>query len=46
VRNPWLEIPLSDYEGHMELPQIGQAEMLAEVTLPSGKSFAVMSFHG
>jgi SAM-dependent methyltransferase len=27
--NPWLEIPLSDYESHMSLPTIAQAEMLA-----------------
>lgn len=27
--NPWLDIPLADYEGHMSLPQIGQAELLA-----------------
>ncbi len=26
---PWLEIPLADYEGHMALPEIGQAQMLA-----------------
>jgi len=29
VTNPWLEIPLSDYESHMALRTIGQAEMLA-----------------
>jgi SAM-dependent methyltransferase len=29
VPNPWLNIPLSDYEGHMSLPSIGQAEMLS-----------------
>ncbi len=29
MRNPWLEIPLSDYESHMSLPTIAQAEMLA-----------------
>src|SRR5690242_11821636 len=28
--NPWLDIPLSDYEGHMSMPAIGQATMLAE----------------
>ncbi len=27
---PWLEIPLDDYEGHMSLPAIGQALMLAD----------------
>ncbi len=29
ARNPWLEIPLADYEAHMALPQVGQAELLA-----------------
>lgn len=29
MNNPWLEVPLSDYEGHMSLPTIAQAEMLA-----------------
>jgi SAM-dependent methyltransferase len=27
--NPWLDIPLADYEGHMTLPQVAQAELLA-----------------
>ncbi|MBF0528832.1 MAG: methyltransferase domain-containing protein [Deltaproteobacteria bacterium] len=29
MNNPWFEIPLSDYESHMSLPTIAQAEMLA-----------------
>jgi hypothetical protein len=29
VTNPWLTIPLADYEGHMALPDVGQAPMLA-----------------
>jgi ubiquinone/menaquinone biosynthesis C-methylase UbiE len=28
--NPWLEIPLEDYEGHMSLPAVGQAGYLAD----------------
>ena len=28
--NPWLDIPLSDYEAHMSLPTVAQAQMLAE----------------
>ncbi len=28
--NPWLKVPLEDYERHMELPEIGQALMLTE----------------
>jgi len=31
MRSPWLDIPLADYEGHMSLPTIGQADMLAAV---------------
>jgi SAM-dependent methyltransferase len=29
MHSPWLDIPLADYEGHMALPGIGQADMLA-----------------
>jgi SAM-dependent methyltransferase len=29
LMNPWLEIPLEDYEGHMSLPSIAQAQHLA-----------------
>jgi hypothetical protein len=28
--NPWLEIPLADYEGHMASPEVGQARMLSD----------------
>jgi SAM-dependent methyltransferase len=31
VRNPWLDIPLADYEGHMALPGVGQAQLLSRV---------------
>lgn len=30
MRNPWLDIPLMDYEGHMSLPSVGQALMLGD----------------
>jgi hypothetical protein len=30
VSSPWLRIPLAEYEGHMALPSIGQAQMLAD----------------
>jgi len=30
MKNPWLDIPLADYEGHMALPEVGQASLLAE----------------
>jgi len=29
--NPWLTIPLADYEAHMTLPQVGQARLLADL---------------
>lgn len=29
MENPWLNIPLNDYEGHMDMPSVGQADMLA-----------------
>ena len=29
MKNPWLTIPLEDYEGHMALPGVGQAKMIA-----------------
>jgi protein-L-isoaspartate O-methyltransferase len=31
MKNPWLDIPLDDYEGHMALPQVAQAQMLAQL---------------
>ncbi len=30
ARNPWLHIPLQDYERHMSLRAVGQAQMLAD----------------
>jgi hypothetical protein len=30
MHNPWLDISLQDYEGHMSLPSIGQAQVLAD----------------
>jgi SAM-dependent methyltransferase len=30
MNNPWLEIPLQDYEGHMALPSVGQAQLLGD----------------
>ena len=28
LSSPWLTIPLEDYEAHMALPAVGQAQML------------------
>lgn len=31
MKNPWLDIPLSDYEAHMALPGVAQAQLLADI---------------
>jgi hypothetical protein len=31
MANPWLDIPLEDYEGHMASPEVGQLPALAEL---------------
>jgi ubiquinone/menaquinone biosynthesis C-methylase UbiE len=51
MRNPWLDIPLADYESHMALPEIGQAHMLADelefaVRRHSPNSLAVVGCSG
>ncbi|MFY9641288.1 MAG: hypothetical protein WA384_03865 [Rhodomicrobium sp.] len=30
MMNPWLEIPLKDYEAHVSLPEVAQAACLAD----------------
>lgn len=30
MRNPWLDIPLADYEAHMALPTVGQSRLIAD----------------
>ena len=30
MNNPWLDVPLADYEGHMALPGIAQAQLLSD----------------
>jgi trans-aconitate methyltransferase len=51
MRNPWLDIPLAEYEGHMALPAVGQAKMLADelefaVRQHAPKSIAVLGCAG
>jgi SAM-dependent methyltransferase len=41
--NPWLAIPLADYEAHMALPEVGQAELLANVLADAVRSHAPRS---
>ena len=51
MRKPWLAIPLAEYEGHMALPEIGHAQLLADeldfsVRQHSPKSIAVIGCAG
>jgi SAM-dependent methyltransferase len=51
AENPWLTIPIEDYEAHMALPGIGQARMLAEeltraTSTISARSVAVVGCSG
>ena len=31
MKNPWLQIPASDYEAHMALPEVAQAQVLSKL---------------
>jgi SAM-dependent methyltransferase len=31
MKNPWLDIPLSDYEAHIALPGVAQTQLLADI---------------
>ena len=31
MKNPWLRIPASDYEAHMALPEVAQAQALSKM---------------
>lgn len=51
MRNPWLDIPLADYEGHMSLPAVGQAQLIADelaslVRAHSPRSVAIVGCAG
>jgi ubiquinone/menaquinone biosynthesis C-methylase UbiE len=43
MSNPWLGIPLADYEGHMASPTIGQAQLLSEVFATALRQYAPRS---
>jgi SAM-dependent methyltransferase len=49
--SPWLDIPLTDYERHMALPQVGQAKLVADqlaalVTIHQPSSVAIAGCAG
>src|SRR6185436_6623521 len=39
MRHPWLEIPITDYEAHMALPSVGQAQLLGTALLRTVTQF-------
>src|SRR5258708_2875502 len=39
MRHPWLEIPIDDYEAHMALPSVGQAQLLRATLQRTVKEF-------
>jgi predicted TPR repeat methyltransferase len=41
--NPWLKVPLTDYEGHMALPGIGQTQLLADILAGAIERFSPQS---
>ena len=41
--NPWLSIPLADYEAHMSLPGVAQAPLLADVLARATETYAPRS---
>lgn len=43
MKSPWLDIPLADYEGHMALPYVGQAQLLSDVFAGALRIFSPQS---
>ncbi len=39
MKNPWLDIPLEDYESHMTLPQVGQSQLLCQLLSEAIESY-------
>ena len=43
MKNPWLDIPLGDYESHMALRHVGQAQLLSRVLRETIESYQPLS---
>lgn len=43
MKNPWLDIPLADYEAHMLLPNVRQAQLLSDTFATALEEFAPKS---
>jgi SAM-dependent methyltransferase len=43
MTSPWLDVPLADYEGHMALPQVGQAQLLSDAFADALRTYPARS---
>lgn len=43
MKNPWLDVPLDEYEGHMAWPSVGQAQLLGDALSLAIERFAPQS---
>ena len=43
MKNPWLQIPASDYEAHMALPEVAQAQALSKLMAMALKEYTPTS---
>jgi hypothetical protein len=43
MKNPWLRIPASDYEAHMALPEVAQAQALSNLMASALIEYAPVS---
>ena len=43
MKNPWLRIPASDYEAHMALPEVAQAQVLSNLMASALIEYTPMS---
>ena len=43
MKNPWLQIPASDYEAHMALPEVAQAQALSKLMALALKEYSPTS---
>jgi len=43
MKNPWLQIPASDYEAHMSLPEVAQAQALSELMASALSKYSPVS---
>jgi len=43
MKNPWFQIPASEYEAHMALPEVAQAQALSQLLSSALKEYTPAS---